>query len=189
MSNDASAIADLFATATLGSPERAVGFVLWRVLHRYVREADRVLADFDLTHLQFQTLALAAWLGRSGEPVTQVDLARAGDIGTMQVSQMMKALESKGWVKRVRSPSDFRAKNVVLSQEGIAVLHRAFPLDDPASAQPVRGGRGSGRTPARRAAPRRVVGIRGVADRPHPHCRQRSTRSFASRSGSLTMTP
>jgi DNA-binding MarR family transcriptional regulator len=128
VSNDASAIADLFATATLGSPERAVGFVLWRVLHHYVREADRVLADFDLTHLQFQTLALAAWLGRSGEPVTQVDLARAGDIGTMQVSQMMKALESKGWVKRVRSPSDFRAKNVVLSQEGIAVLHRAFPL-------------------------------------------------------------
>ena len=96
-------------------------------MHRYVREADRVLAYFDLTHLQFQTLALAAWLGRSGEPVTQVDLARAGDIGTMQVSQMMKALESKGWVKRVRSPSDFRAKNVVLSPEGIAVLHRAFP--------------------------------------------------------------
>jgi len=127
VSNDASAIADLFATATLGSPERAVGFVLWRVLHRYVREADRVLAYFDLTHLQFQTLALAAWLGRSGEPVTQVDLARAGDIGTMQVSQMMKALESKGWVKRVRSASDFRAKNVVLSPEGLAVLHRAFP--------------------------------------------------------------
>jgi DNA-binding MarR family transcriptional regulator len=45
----------------------------------------------------------------------------------MQVSQMMKALESKGWVKRVRSASDFRAKNIVLSPEGLAVLHRAFP--------------------------------------------------------------
>jgi DNA-binding MarR family transcriptional regulator len=128
VSNDAPAIANLFATATLGSPERAVGFVLWRVLHRYVREADRVLAGLDLTHLQFQTLALAAWLGRSGEPVTQVELARAGDIGTMQVSHMMKALESKGWVRRLRSASDVRAKTVELSPQGIAVLHQAFPL-------------------------------------------------------------
>ena len=128
MTNDATTIGDLFATAALGSPERAVGFVLWRVLHRYVREADRVLADLDLTHLQFQTLALAAWLGQTGEPVTQVELARAGDIGTMQVSHMMKALESKGWVRRARSASDVRAKNVELSPAGIAVLHRAFPL-------------------------------------------------------------
>jgi MarR family transcriptional regulator, organic hydroperoxide resistance regulator len=128
VTNDATAIGDLFATATLGSPERAVGFVLWRVLHRYVREADRVLADLDLTHLQFQTLALAAWLGQTGEPVTQVELARAGDIGTMQVSHMMKALESKGWVRRARSASDVRAKNVELSPAGIAVLQRAIPL-------------------------------------------------------------
>lgn len=128
MTNDATAIGDLFATATLGSPERAVGFVLWRVLHRYVREADRALADLDLTHLQFQTLALAAWLGQTGEPVTQVELARAGDIGTMQISHMMKALESKGWVRRARSASDVRAKNVELSPAGIAVLHRAMPL-------------------------------------------------------------
>jgi len=128
VSNEATTIGDLFATASLGSPERAVGFVLWRVLHRYVREADRVLADLDLTHLQFQTLALAAWLGQTGEPVTQVELARAGDIGTMQVSHMMKALESKGWVRRARSASDVRAKNVELSPEGIAVLHRAIPL-------------------------------------------------------------
>src|ERR1700741_696908 len=56
---------------------------------RDIRETDHELADFNLTHLQFQTLALAAWLGRSGEPVTQAQLSRAGDVAPMQVSHMM----------------------------------------------------------------------------------------------------
>ncbi|MEE6169397.1 MULTISPECIES: MarR family winged helix-turn-helix transcriptional regulator [unclassified Mycolicibacterium] len=127
MANDARAIEDLFATASLGGPEKAVGFVLWRVLHRYIREADRVLADMNLTHLQFQTLALAAWLGRAGEPVTQAQLARAGDVAPMQVSHMMKALEGKGWIARPRSTSDVRAKNIEITADGLAVLRRALP--------------------------------------------------------------
>jgi MarR family transcriptional regulator, organic hydroperoxide resistance regulator len=122
VSNDADAIEDLFATASLGGPEKAVGFVMWRVLHRYIREADRALVEFNLTHLQFQTLAMAAWLARSGEPVTQAQLARAGD-----VAQMLKALEHKGWVRRVRSTADVRAKNVEITAAGLAVLRRALP--------------------------------------------------------------
>jgi MarR family transcriptional regulator, organic hydroperoxide resistance regulator len=114
--------------ASLGSPDRAVGFVLWRVLHRYVREAERVLAGTGLTHLQFQTLALAAWLGRDGDPVTQSELAKAGDIGAMQVSHMMKTLEDKGWITRERSTTDPRAKNVVVTKTGVAALRKAFPL-------------------------------------------------------------
>jgi DNA-binding MarR family transcriptional regulator len=127
MGNDARAIAELFETASLGGPERAVGFVMWRVLHRYVREADRALAGFGLTHLQFQTLALAAWLGRSGAPVTQVELARAGDIAPMQVSHMMKTLETKGWITRPRSTADVRAKNVEVTKSGLTVLRQALP--------------------------------------------------------------
>ncbi|WP_232491084.1 MarR family winged helix-turn-helix transcriptional regulator [Mycobacterium dioxanotrophicus] len=128
MGNDADAIEELFATGSLGGPDKAIGFVLWRVLHRYIREADRALADFNLTHLQFQTLALAAWLGRSGEPVTQAQLARAGDVAPMQVSHMMKALEGKGWISRPRSSSDVRAKNVEITADGLAVLRRALPV-------------------------------------------------------------
>jgi MarR family transcriptional regulator, organic hydroperoxide resistance regulator len=126
--NDAHAITDLFATASLGGPERAVGFVMWRVLHRYVRAADRALSPFELTHLQFQTLALAAWLGRSGDPVTQVELAKAGDIAPMQVSHMMKTLETKACIRRVRSTTDVRAKCVEVTSHGVAVLRRALPV-------------------------------------------------------------
>ena len=128
MGTDMRALDDLFATASLGAPENAVGFVLWRVVHRYVREIDRALAPFDLTHLQFTTLTLAAWLGRSGDPVTQGELARFGDIHPMQVSLMLKALEGKAMVTRLRSRSDVRAKHVELTRAGLETLHLALPV-------------------------------------------------------------
>lgn len=124
---DAKAIAHLFATVSLGAPEKAVGFVLWRVLHRYVREVDRALSGLDLTHLQFQTLALAAWLCRADEPATQSDIARAGDIQKMQVSHMLKTLEDKGLITRPRRTSDVRAKHVKVTAAGLARLRQALP--------------------------------------------------------------
>jgi DNA-binding MarR family transcriptional regulator len=122
------AIEEMFATASLGAPERAVGFVMWRVLHRYVRQADRALVTYGMTHLQFQTLALAAWLSRTGEPVTQARLAQAGDVGAMQVSHMMTTLERKGWVRRSRSATDVRAKVVMVTQPGLELLRRVLPV-------------------------------------------------------------
>ncbi len=44
MGNDTRAISELFRTASLGAPENAIGFVLWRVVNRYMREVDRSLA-------------------------------------------------------------------------------------------------------------------------------------------------
>ena len=83
----------------------AVGFVLWRVVNRYIREVDRALAasGVGLTHLQFETLIQAAWLGRSGDGPTQAELSRFGGIQPMQVSHMLKTLEAKGRAARPTS--------------------------------------------------------------------------------------
>ena len=128
MSKKAQAITQLLETASLGAPENAVGFVLWRVVVRYQRAVDRALAPLDLTNLQFMTLILATWLARTGEAVTQSDLARFGDIQKMQVSLMLKTLESKGMVSRARSASDIRAKRVEVTSQGLNVLRRALPV-------------------------------------------------------------
>jgi DNA-binding MarR family transcriptional regulator len=122
------ALTELFETVSLGAPEKAVGFVLWRVVHRYMREVDRALITLDLTHLQFMTLAMAAWLGRAEETVTQSDIAYSADIHPMQVSHMLKILEGKGMVARSRSASDVRAKHVEVTAAGLTVLRRALPL-------------------------------------------------------------
>lgn len=128
MATDPQTLADLFEHETLGAPENAVGFVLWRVVHRYVREIDRALAPVDLTHLQFTVLAMTAWMARSGEPVTQVALARFGDVHPMQVSQVLGTLEDKDMVARARSVTDTRAKCIAVTESGVAALRRAMPL-------------------------------------------------------------
>lgn len=128
MQSYARRVTDLFATASLGAPENAVGFVLWRVVHRYQREVDRILLPLDLTHLQFTILTLAAWLGREGRDVTQAELARQGDIHPMQVSQMLKTLELKDMVTRKRSDADPRAKCIEATAAGLGVLRKALPM-------------------------------------------------------------
>lgn len=121
-------IREVFDTVSFGAPEKAVGFVLWRIVHRYMREVDRALVPLDLTHLQFMTLAMVAWLGRTADPVTQSDVAAHGDIHPMQVSLMLKALEHKGFVVRQRSGADVRVKHLELTREGIALLRQSLPI-------------------------------------------------------------
>lgn len=128
MDNDTRAITKLFETVSLGAPQNAVGFVMWRVMHRYVRAVDRALGRLDLTHLQFTTLTLLAWMAREGDAVTQAELARFGDIHPMQVSNILKALERKAMVGRMPKPGGGMAKNVAITPAGLAGLRGALPL-------------------------------------------------------------
>ena len=128
MRSDAQAITEMFETASLGAPQNAVGFVLWRVVHRYQREVDQALRPLGLTHLQFIVLALAAWTARSGEHATQSELAALGDIHQMQVSNVVKALERSGFVTRTRSARHALAKRVAITDDGLEALRAALPL-------------------------------------------------------------
>ena len=128
MVSSAAELTDFFERQRLGSPDRAVGFVLWRVMHRYQRNVERALAPLGLTHLQFTTLAMAGWLCRAEGRTTQVALAQAADIHPMQVSLMLKALEAKGMVARVRAPADTRTKLVAVTGPGLEALAAAMPV-------------------------------------------------------------
>ncbi len=128
MSADRGEIAELFETVSLGAPQHAVGFVLWRVMHRYQREIDQALRPLGLTHLQFTILALAAWSQRGGEAATQSALAGRGDVHPMQVSNVVKALDAKGLVTRTPPPGNALAKQVAITDAGLAVLRAALPL-------------------------------------------------------------
>ena len=118
----------LYAETSLGGPDQAVGFVLWRVMHRYQRAVERALQPHGLTHLQFTTLAIVGWMCRSDAPTTQVELARQADIHPMQISLMLKALESKRMVVRSRSSVDTRARDVDVTEIGLEALRQAFPV-------------------------------------------------------------
>jgi DNA-binding MarR family transcriptional regulator len=125
---DRTELHDMFATASLGSPHHAIGFVLWRVTHRYERELEQALRPLDLTHLQFTLLALVAWMQKQGDLPSQAELARTGDIHVMQVSNVLKALEAKALIVRSVAERNTTAKSVTLNVEGMERLRAAFPI-------------------------------------------------------------
>jgi DNA-binding MarR family transcriptional regulator len=128
MSIDRTELSEMFETASLGSPRHAIGFVLWRVTHRYERELEQALRPLDLTHLQFTVLALVAWTQKQGGIPSQAELARAGDIHVMQVSNVLKALERKALIARSVAERNATAKSVTLTAKGMERLRAAFPI-------------------------------------------------------------
>lgn len=128
MQTDRAQLSEMFETASLGSPRHAIGFVLWRVTHRFERELEQALRPLDLTHLQFTLLALVAWTQKQGDTPNQAELARAGDIHVMQVSNVLKALERKALIERSTAEGNPTAKSVTLTAEGVERLRAAFPI-------------------------------------------------------------
>lgn len=128
MQVDRKTLGQFYARETLGSPENAVGFVLWKLVHRFQRAIDRDLSPLDLTHLQFTALAMVGWLNRTQEATTQAELARYADIHVMQISQILTSLEGKGMIVRTVSLKHHRAKCVAITRRGLTTLRRAMPI-------------------------------------------------------------
>lgn len=99
------------------SDDASPGFMLWRVTNRWQAVMRRTLAPFDLTHVQFVLLAALTWRA-DPEGTTQVDLAHTVRTDPMMVSQVLRALETKGLVERRADPADGRARRVLATAAG-----------------------------------------------------------------------
>jgi DNA-binding MarR family transcriptional regulator len=128
MKPNAAELRAMFEHESLGAPERAIGFVLWRLFHQYQRAIDRALEPLDLTNLQFTVLTLVAWSAKSGATVSQVELSRSSEIHKMQLSNILKTLEQKGLVRRTPSDLDTRAKDVELTRAGLMKVRKGLPI-------------------------------------------------------------
>ncbi|MTE12668.1 MarR family winged helix-turn-helix transcriptional regulator [Nocardia aurantiaca] len=108
--------------------DESPGLLLWQVTNRWQAAQRAALAPFDLTHVQFVLLASLTWLtGRSGgEPVTQRDVADQAATDPMMTSQVLRALEQKGLLERRDHPTDRRAKSLVPTETGAALVNRAI---------------------------------------------------------------
>lgn len=108
--------------------DESPGLLLWQVTNRWQAAVRAALAPFELTHVQFVLLAGLTWLdGRSsGEPVTQRDVAAQAATDPMMTSQVLRALESKGLLERRDHPADRRAKSLVPTESGVALVNRAI---------------------------------------------------------------
>lgn len=109
------------------APEKSAGYLLWQVTHAWQRQVDEALLELGITHLQFVLLAGIGWLTQSGDLLTQVQLAEFCNIDIMQISQVVRKLETKALVNRSAHPTDTRAKVLTLTFAGEAILKQAVP--------------------------------------------------------------
>lgn len=88
-------------------------------LHRYHPLPPEALRG--LSTAEARVLLLAIRAEEQDSMLRPSDIARAGRITPSAVSQVLKGLEARGYVTRVRSEGDFRSVNVVLTDEGKAL--------------------------------------------------------------------
>jgi DNA-binding MarR family transcriptional regulator len=110
--------------------------LLWRVTLRWQRQITATLKPFGLTHVQFVLLASTWWLSRTDDRTpNQRDLAQHAVVDVMMASQVLRALEAKGLVRRERDPRDARAVQVTITEAGAELAVRAVRAVEAADAE------------------------------------------------------
>ncbi len=94
------------------------GFLLWHATLRWQRAIRDALEPHGLTHVQFVLLVSTWWLGEGGEKPSQRRLAEHAGTDVMMTSQVVRALEAKGLVERLRDPADSRAMRIAVTEDG-----------------------------------------------------------------------
>jgi DNA-binding MarR family transcriptional regulator len=108
--------------------DESAGLLLWQVTNRWQAAQRAALKPFGLTHVQFVLLASLAWLSSddpSAPPVSQRVLADHAATDPMMTSQVVRALEDRGWLARAPHPGDGRAFALRITDEGVALVRRA----------------------------------------------------------------
>ncbi|MGA9142094.1 MAG: MarR family transcriptional regulator [Methanocella sp.] len=100
-------------------------FYLNLVMHLWEKSLQDIVGDFDLTNTQFKMLASLMLLTKNERVITQMDIANLLDADKMMVSEVVRTLEKKGYIIRVSHPRDKRAKSLIVTKKGLAVVERA----------------------------------------------------------------
>ena len=119
-------MSDLDNTFSVAKAEESSGFLLWQVTNLWQREIRKALDEFGITHSQFVLIASIHWLNLHNQEVTQIVLSSHTKIDPMTTSTVLRTLQQKGFVVRKEHQTDTRAKTVVLTDEGIALVKKAI---------------------------------------------------------------
>lgn len=106
------------------SADDSPGLLMWQVTNQWQASQRATLKPFDLTYVQFVLLATLTYLEASG-PVTQKTLADMAVTDPMMTSQVLRTLESRDLVHRLRHPTDGRARAVAVTAAGRNLVNKA----------------------------------------------------------------
>jgi DNA-binding MarR family transcriptional regulator len=117
------------------TPGDSPGFLLWHTTLRWQREIATALKPLDLTHTQFVLLACTWWLNSQGRLPNQLAVATQAGTDVKMTSQVLRALEAKGLVRRETDPADTRAKRLQITEAGAELAPRAVAVVDAVDAR------------------------------------------------------
>jgi DNA-binding MarR family transcriptional regulator len=109
-------------------PEDSSGFLLWQVNLHWQRKIKKGLDTINITHTQFVLMAALAWLSRTQKKVTQIEISKHSLVDRMMVSKVLQKLEMKGYLSRIESEDDIRAKYIQLTKSGQIIIQKALKI-------------------------------------------------------------
>ncbi|MGW4356445.1 MarR family winged helix-turn-helix transcriptional regulator [Nocardia sp. NPDC004582] len=109
-------------------PLMSPGFWLHHAALEWRATLERNLRPLGLTPTQFNLLASAGWLGRSGELPTQQQVADMSGADRMMASKVIRGLEERGLLARCADPVDARALRIELTAEGRELASRGVRI-------------------------------------------------------------
>jgi DNA-binding MarR family transcriptional regulator len=112
----------------MSSDDTTTGRLLWQVTTRWRAAVDRAVAPLGLTHAQYTLLGSLYGLSRSGTRPSQRELADFAGLEPIYVSKLVRALEGAGLVVRTEHPTDPRALQLTLTDQGTAVIREAVTV-------------------------------------------------------------
>lgn len=99
-----------------------IGYLVWRLAMRWQTACDRVVAPMGLTQAQYSLLASLYGFTLSGARPSQRELADFTGLDPIFVSKLARALESRGLLRRDVHPSDSRAVQLTLTDDGVSAI-------------------------------------------------------------------
>lgn len=109
-------------------PQRSPGYLLWRVSTDWRRRIENDLRAHAITHVQFVLLASIGWLSQKQALVSQIDIARHGSLDVNMTSQVIRALEARGLIRREHIAGNKRSKYCSLTAQGTRLLRKVLPI-------------------------------------------------------------
>ena len=80
------------------------------------------LRESGLIHVQLVLPASTVWLSDHGREAMQVMIARFAHADVMMTSQVLRSLEEKGLILRLKNPGDTRAHLISPTEKGILLF-------------------------------------------------------------------
>jgi DNA-binding MarR family transcriptional regulator len=104
------------------SDKDSLGFLLWKTATLWQRMIKQSLKKYNITHPQFVVLiSLLFFLENEDNNLNQSKLSKHTKIDKVTLSQIIKILQNKGFVQRVKNQNDNRSYIIKLTKKGINI--------------------------------------------------------------------